>query len=175
MKDPSKARRIALGLEKAPFSLADIQARAQQTVSEYDAMLEQLRNGSVKALRVEGDFGSQIRQQVYDQMGFHTLRGDTYPHHDEAPGLLPDALNNAESNFGSLAEQLYANYVAHRDRFEMYVSFARITAEVIASAVLILVANAAGAAVAGLFFAEATPMYVATEITVGAFGVTAGT
>lgn len=147
-------------------SIERLMGWASTTVAGMEQAAQELRSGSVKALRLEGELGNQVRRLVYDEMGFNLLRPEGFPHGDETSGWFPDPLDPGPMVFTSLAEQMYANHVRNQASMGTVFHVLGVTGMVIASIVLILVAQEAGLVVAGLLFAEGSAAFVATEIIV---------
>jgi hypothetical protein len=190
LSDRGNATRVALGLEgsvtveeleirgsgrfthleKVPHtyrvSLDLLMGWAQDTVTGLEQAAEQLRNGEVWALWLEGELGDTIRAQVYREFGFHLLDPKRFPHRDETSGWFPDPLDPGPLAFSSLAEQMYANRVHHIANDERVIRVLKVTALVVVTIVLILVAEEIGAVVAGYLFAEGSAAFVATELVV---------
>jgi len=192
LSDRGAAMRVALGLEEthtetevetvvvdnAPaaaaievtytyrVSLELLMSWARDTVKGLEDAAEQLRSGDVEALWLEGELGDTIRARVYREFGFHLLDPKRFPHRDETSGWFPDPLQPGPLKFSSLAEQMYANRVHRLANDRRVTHVLEVTGLVVASIVLILVAQSAGAIAAGLLFAEGSAGFIVTELIV---------
>jgi hypothetical protein len=162
LSDRQTARRIALGVPSGIVSLEELQRRAATQRDGLRRALDLLNRNEVLALRVEGDMGLEACKVAYRAMGFTRIRPDTYPHQQETQGILPGPLS--PGNFTDLAEQLYANKTAHLDHVELFETVAKITAMVAVTVALILIANAAGAALAATIFGTAGTATAIAEV-----------
>lgn len=154
-------------------SLEQMMRWAQATLDGYGQAAAQLQSGAVKALRLEGELGTEVRRAVYREMGFHRLDPAGFPHGQETEGWFPDPLDAGSIAFTSLAEQMYANHVRSEASTGTVLHVLAVTAMVVASIAMILIAQEAGVVAAGLLFAEGSAAFVATEIVVSGLVMTA--
>ncbi len=166
LDNPQSAREISLGVQFGSIDLEMLGHRLRRNANQVAEVAEQLRLWRMAAIHAEGAFGNSVRDMAYARMGFG-LRGRDYPHGGQTPGIFPDALAGSASSFNSMAEQMWANRVAARAHGQTVFAVLGIVGAVAATVVLVLVAQAAGAAVAGLLFAEGSAAFIATEIIVG--------
>lgn len=169
--DRRTALQLSLGnpvgnLSIPTITLTSLQDRARGQTQGLRQLLGLLQGGQVKALRVEGPLGEQVRAQVYRDFGFRRLQANTYPHHQETQGLLPDPLAGGAGQFADMTEQLYANRVAHMATTETIVHVLEVAGMILVTVALILIANAAGAAAASALFAAETTAFAVTETVV---------
>ena len=76
LSDVNKARRLILGLN--PMVFDELQARAEETATGIQQVIDAIQSRSVIAIRAEGDLGVQARNLAYRQSAFTRLRGDPY-------------------------------------------------------------------------------------------------
>jgi hypothetical protein len=146
------------------ISLDKVREWAEVSVKGLDEARTQLQGERDLALCLEGELGNRVREQVYKEFGFNVLKPASFPHRDETQGWFPDPMDPGSVKFASLAEQMYANRVRNDAATKTAFKILAVTALVIVTVVLILVAQAAGAAIAGLLFAEGTALFIATEL-----------
>ncbi len=144
----SKAVQLAQGITVDGFSLEQMKGWANHSASELADTLEKLRTRKITALYLDGDLGNAIRDQAYKQLGFKVLKGNTFPHTQEASGLLPGAMSGKTEDFTNLAEQLYANRMAHAKRAGTIMAVATLGASVALGVAMIFVAGEIAAGVA---------------------------
>ncbi len=198
LRDREAAWRVALGLEESHeevtrmtvpddlpsqthitirtthrVSLDLLRDWAATTVTGLDQARTQLEADTSLALWMDGDLGIHVRRQVYHEFGFHLLRPESFPHREETEGWWPDPMDAGPIAFTSLAEQMYANKVRSQAATNTALKVLTITAMVIVTIVLVLVAQELGAMIAGIWLAEGSAAYVATELIVSGVAFTA--
>jgi hypothetical protein len=152
----SKAMRIAMGLTESGISISSLQQGLQTQADNLNQPIEQLRSWAVKALYLEGAFGVAVRNYAYARMGFRHITGASFPHTSETPGIFPGPLSGNTADFTNLGEQMYANVMAHQRHAEVLIGVLVATAVIAGTVLLLFVAGAAGAAVAGIIVGETT-------------------
>jgi hypothetical protein len=169
----SGAKEFLEGISFSGYDFEYLQAMAISSAEGLEDVLSKLESGEITALKVEGPIGVEARRMAYERWGFTTLRPEDYPHDNLDSDYLPGPMDNATSDFGSIAEQLFFNKVANTDDRETLTQVGVIVGTIAATVILILVANAAGAAVAGLLFAEGSTAFIVTETIVAGITFTA--
>ena len=165
LRDRASALRLAQTGVEGGVDLQSLQARAGMSADGLQTVLTALEGGQVKALTLEGPLGDEVRDQTYRQFGFRRLHGNTYPHRQETSGIFPGPLAGNAADFTSLAEQMYANRAASVANVQRLERIVVVTGIIAGTVLLLLLANAAGAAVAGGVFglASGTTAFVVTE------------
>jgi hypothetical protein len=174
--DPVATQRVWMGESYLGVSLDTLQACIWARFSGMDEFYDAIFNRTYNPLAADGDFGKDIRKRTYKDYGFR-LDPEAYPHEDEADQRTSTSRpGSVFEHFGSEAGYIYARAVADRAISDRHWKYFKIALVVVASVALVLLANAAGAALAGLLFSEATLggaiLFTATELTVSAGIVT---
>lgn len=175
LDDPQTAVRVWLDDPWIPISVAGIAKAAKGRIDELRHFLRAIDQGDAEPLHMDGDFGNEIRRKVYKDMGFN-LDPYAYPHETEAAWRTQHGGARGVgvfSVYGSEAGYLYAHAAVRYHSREQTKKYLIIAAVVVASVALVLVANAAGAALAGLLFEVGTAGFVITEVVASAAIVTA--
>ena len=164
LADREKAARVWMGETVDAVSTAGLVEAASSQSSKLERFQLQVENDDVEPLWVPGEFGDQIRARVYKKYGF-TLSPASFPHEDTPDRLLA-------GGFGSELGFAFAHGAARESSSRRTRHLWLLVGSVVAGVVLVLVANAAGAAVAGLLFAEGTAGYVIVEVGISALVLT---
>ena len=164
LKNREMAALMARGETVYGMDLSFLADHLRPRVQELKDVLLLLETWQVQAIRVDGPMGLEARKQAYHALGFTRLDPSTYPHRKETKGLFPEPLSGEGGDFASLTEQLYANRAASMANNEVLIKVLYVTGAALVTVALILAANAAGAAAAGLLFAEGTAAFAVTEV-----------
>jgi len=164
LADRRGALNVLLGLTWPSIGL--MRERARSSADGLQRVVDQLERGEIHALRVEGEFGNQVRRHVYREMGFRRLTPESYPHGAQTEGVFPDPLSGLAADFTTLAEQLFANRAARMAHEETAIEILKLTGIVALTVILIIVAQEAGALIAGGLFglAEGTTAFAAVSL-----------
>ncbi len=173
LSDPALAVRVWMGEDLYGIDAGHIASAAKSRITELKTFGDAVFYGQVEPLHMEGDFGVEIRRKVYKSMGFN-LDPNDYPHSGSSlVRKVQGRRLGSSSVFGTEAAYLYADAAARRASDERLKKYLIIAAVVVATVALVLVANAAGAALAGLLFEAGTAGFIITEVVVSATIVTA--
>jgi competence ComEA-like helix-hairpin-helix protein len=160
LRDPRTALELAYGhtiqFDQITLSLERLQALARKNMDGVDALADQLRKGTIDAIKIQGPFGDDIRTRAYRWFGFKTLAPGAFPHKDRVPETWPGPLTGRRADFSSLGEQLFANqarWFGAMDTLESTLEkIAIATAIIVPTVVLMLAFNVAGLAIAEAAF-----------------------
>lgn len=184
LRDPQTAMQLALGetihFDEFWIGVDPLRRHAHKNMEGVEAFIEELRKGTVDAIKVQGPFGDNIRKRTYDWFGFKTLKPSDFPHRDRVAEKWPGPLSGERASFSSLGEQLFANkarYIGSLDDLDALINkILIITVVVVGTVVLMLAFNVAGLAIAEAVFglAEGTTAWfvVGGAIGGGLMGVT---
>ncbi|ASU33915.1 eCIS core domain-containing protein [Mucilaginibacter xinganensis] len=170
--DPETASQIAFGISVKTVGFNVLRSSMKTVAADTAKIIEQIKSGDFEPLRVEGEFGNMIRDQVYKNNGFTKIKGNTFPHHDETKGFMPEPLAGSEYAFSGMMEQIYANTVANMDDAMLVLKIGIITLTAIVTAAIVVVSGGIGAGVAAAFFEAGTTAFAVTEVVVSAAAMT---
>ena len=168
------ALQVWMGYTINGVHIDSIRDQARTQINDLNQFKTAIVNRDIEPLHIEGEFGNEIRRRVYEANGW-SLSPYGHPHESDADHRSNSGGHRPmpwASIYGSESGYLYAQAVAQRERDKRLMRYLTIAAVVVATVVLVLVANAAGAAVAGLLFTSATVGFVVTEVVVAAAIVT---
>ncbi len=173
-KNPAQALRVWMGEELMYIvSTKVIAEHITKQIKDLQSFKTSIEAGEDNPIYMEGEFGNNIRAAVYKKRGFK-LSPYAFPHSGEVAART--SLKASNGSFGSEAGYLYARAVSAEVSRRERNKWLKIFALVIASVALVLIAGAAGAALAGLMFSTATVAgtvgFVVTELVVTAGIVT---
>jgi hypothetical protein len=172
LSDPETASQIAFGINVKTVGFNVLRSSMKTVATDTAKIIEQIKSGDFEPLRVEGEFGNMIRDEVYKNNGFTKIKGNTYPHHDETKGFMPEALAGNEYAFSGMMEQIYANTVANMDDAMLVLKIGIITLTAIVTGAIVVVSGGIGAGVAAAFFEAGTTAFAVTEVVVSAAAMT---
>jgi hypothetical protein len=163
LADRVTAARIWMGEEVNGVSTDTLQAAATKQYFEFQKLQLAIQIGDVDPLWDPGQFGQRIRERVFPKFGF-TLSARDFPGKNVA---------SPYTGFGSQLGQAFAKGAETERSRRRRRKYFLIGLAILASVVLILVANAAGAALAGWLITQGTAGFVLVELLTAATIVTA--
>jgi hypothetical protein len=166
LADRETAALVWMGQTVGKVSLEVLRGKAVEQFENLRKFRDQIEYGEAEPLWDSGEFGRAIRERVYKKRGF-TLSGRFFPHEDVPHRMATKDFGGTELGY---AFAVGASNEHSRRQRKKYLT---ILAVVVATVLLVLIANAAGAMVAGMLFTEGTLAFMATEVVVGAVLVTA--
>jgi competence ComEA-like helix-hairpin-helix protein len=174
LANAENAAKIANGATVNGVSRDTWREKAELAAQGMDKIIASLESRELVALLVKGDFGDWVRTAVYKQFGF-ALNPRAFPHSDKVPsaGVISfDPMAGNRAAFVSLYEQMFAAEIRRKEAVGTIEKYAKLAGVAVASLVLVVFLNAAGAAIAGAAFTEGTLGYFAVNALVVGVGMT---
>lgn len=176
LTDPQSAVMIAAGGGgSSGKTLESIRNKALELAKKMDDGEASILKGDIIAIKQEGPFGDAVRKGVYQQYGYR-LDPTAFPYKDKLPkshAFDIEMLGGSRSSFSSLGEQMFATQLRRDVAEDEVAHWAKIIGMLVATVILVVALNAAGAAIAGAMFAEGTLGYLAVSAAVVGTGLTA--
>jgi hypothetical protein len=172
LAEPKVTAQIAFGIPVKTISFQVLRSGMQKVVNDTSKVIQQIKNYELFPLRIEGEFGNIIRNEVYKNNGFTKLTGSNYPHQGQTKGFFPTPLSGNEFDFSGMLEQIYGNMAAHMDHATLVMKISTIGLVAVVTAAIIILSGGIGAGVAAVFFEAGTAAFVVTEIAVTAAAMT---
>jgi competence ComEA-like helix-hairpin-helix protein len=176
LANPRDALAIASGGKgNQVVTLERLRAKILETAKKMDDAEASILKGDIVAIKQEGEFGEAVRKGVYQKYGY-TLDPKAFPYKDKLPkshAFDTVMMGGDRASFRSLGEQMFATSLRREVAEDEVDKWAKIIGMLVATVILVVVLNAAGAAIAGAMFAEGTIGYLAVSALVVGTGLTA--
>lgn len=144
-------RRRSRARHHTEVSLEQLHTWTNDHVQGMEEFADAVRSGSLNPLNVQGALGEAVRDEVYRDMGFTTLRPDEFPHDNATTEFLPQALSATTFDFETLGELMFANHAARAEDIETIQFVGKITAMVVATVALVIVSGGIAGALSAAF------------------------